>query len=47
MTGRGTALTALSIVPNRELASQFSASNDRTRSFQIVAELKINMPKKK
>jgi pilus assembly protein CpaE len=40
MTGRGPALTALSIVPDRELASQFTASNDRTRSFQIVAELK-------
>jgi pilus assembly protein CpaE len=41
MTGRGPALTALSIVPDRELASQFTASNDRTRSFQIVAELKV------
>jgi pilus assembly protein CpaE len=40
MTGRGPALTALSIVPDRELASQFTASNERTRSFQIVAELK-------
>jgi pilus assembly protein CpaE len=40
MTGRGPALTALSIVPDRELASQFTVSNDRTRSFQIVAELK-------
>src|SRR5260370_28988333 len=40
MTGRGPALTALSIVPDRELASQFTASNDHSRSFQIVAELK-------
>ena len=40
MTGRGPALTALSIVPDRELASQFTASNERSRSFQIVAELK-------
>ena len=40
MTGRGPALTALSIVPDRELASQFSSSNERSRSFQIVAELK-------
>jgi len=40
MNGRGPALTALSIVPDRELASQFTASNDRTRSFQIVADLK-------
>jgi len=30
----------LSIVPDRELASQFSSSNERSRSFQIVAELK-------
>jgi pilus assembly protein CpaE len=41
MTGRGPALTALSIVPDRELASQFTVSNDRTRSFQIVADLKV------
>ncbi|HEY6393268.1 MAG TPA: P-loop NTPase [Bryobacteraceae bacterium] len=40
MTSRGPALSALSIVPDRELASQFTASNDRTRSFQIVADLK-------
>ena len=40
MTGRGPILTALSIVPDRDLALQFAAANERTRSFQIVSELK-------
>ena len=40
MTGKGAVLTALSIVPNRELASQFSLAVEHTRAFQIVAELK-------
>ncbi len=33
-------LTALSIVPNRELAGQFSQAVEHTRAFQILAELK-------
>jgi pilus assembly protein CpaE len=40
MTGKGAVLTALSIVPNRELAGQFSLAVEHTRAFQIVAELK-------
>lgn len=40
MTARGPVLTALSIVPNRELASQFAAAVEHTRAFQILAELK-------
>jgi pilus assembly protein CpaE len=40
MTARGPVLTALSIVPNRELASQFSLAVEPTRAFQILAELK-------
>ncbi len=40
MTGKGPVLTALSIVPNRELASQFSLAVEHTRTFQILAELK-------
>ena len=40
MTARGPVLTALSIVPNRELASQFSLSMEHTHAFQILAELK-------
>jgi pilus assembly protein CpaE len=39
MTGRGPVLTGLSIIADRELAAQFTASLERTRSFQIVAEL--------
>ena len=39
MTGRGPVLTALSIIADSELAAQFTASLERTRSFQIVAEL--------
>jgi pilus assembly protein CpaE len=40
MTAKGAVLTALSIVPNRELASQFSLAIEHTRAFQILAELK-------
>jgi CheY-like chemotaxis protein len=40
MSAKGAVLTALSIVPNRELASQFSLAVEHTRAFQIVAELK-------
>lgn len=40
MTARGPVLTALSIVPNRELASQFALAVEHTRAFQILAELK-------
>ena len=40
MTGKGAVLTDLSIVPNRELAGQFSLAVEHTRAFQIVAELK-------
>lgn len=40
MTARGPVLTALSIVPNRELASQFAQAVEHTRAFQILAELK-------
>jgi pilus assembly protein CpaE len=40
MSVKGTVLTALSIVPNRELASQFSLAFEHTRAFQVLAELK-------
>jgi pilus assembly protein CpaE len=40
MMGRGPVLTALSIIPDRELASQLSAALERTRSFQILSEFK-------
>jgi len=40
MTGRGPVLTALAIIPDRELASQFSAAIERTRAFQILSEFK-------
>jgi len=40
MTAKGAVLTAISIVPNRELAGQFSQSVEHTRAFQILAELK-------
>jgi len=40
MTARGPVLTALSIVPNRELATQFAQAIEHTRAFQILAELK-------
>lgn len=38
MIGRGPSLTALAIVPNRELASQFVQAIEPTRAFQIVSE---------
>src|SRR6202046_2793928 len=40
MTGRGPVLTALAIIPDRELAAHLSSALERTRSFQIVSELK-------
>jgi pilus assembly protein CpaE len=40
MTGRGPVLTALSVIPDRELAGQFSAAIERTRAFQILSEFK-------
>jgi pilus assembly protein CpaE len=40
MTGRGPVLTALAIIPDRELASQLAAALERTRSFQILSEFK-------
>jgi pilus assembly protein CpaE len=38
MTGRGPVLTALAIIADRELAAKFTASMERTRSFQILSE---------
>jgi len=40
MTARGPVLTALSVIPNRELASQFSLAIERTRAFQILSDFK-------
>ena len=40
MTARGPVLTALSVVPNRELAGQFSLAIERTRAFQILSDFK-------
>ncbi len=40
MTARGPVLTALSVIPNRELAGQFSAAIERTRAFQILSDFK-------
>ena len=40
MTGRGPVLTALAIIPDRELAAQLSSALERTRSFQILSEFK-------
>src|SRR5580704_16511997 len=40
MTGRGPVLTALAIIPDRELAAQLSSALERSRSFQILSELK-------
>ncbi len=40
MTARGPVLTALSVIPDRELAGQFSAALERTRAFQILSEFK-------
>jgi len=38
MTRRAPALTALSILPDRELAIQFASAIERSRSFQILSE---------
>lgn len=38
MTRRAPVLTALSIVPDGELAAQFASAVERTRSFQILSE---------
>jgi len=40
MTARGPVLTALSIIPDRALASQFSMAIERTRAFQILSDFK-------
>ena len=40
MTARGPVLTALSVIPDRELASQFSLAIERTRAFQILSDFK-------
>ena len=40
MTGRGPVLTALAIIPDRELAGQLATALERTRSFQILSEFK-------
>jgi hypothetical protein len=40
MTARGPVLTALSIIPSRELASQFSLGIERTRAFQVLSDFK-------
>ncbi|HWY47582.1 MAG TPA: hypothetical protein VNX70_09375, partial [Bryobacteraceae bacterium] len=40
MTARGPVLTALSVIPNRELAGQFSLAIERTRAFQILSDFK-------
>ena len=40
MTARGPVLTALLIVPDRELAAQFAQANEQARAFQVLAELK-------
>ncbi|MGA2879470.1 MAG: P-loop NTPase [Bryobacteraceae bacterium] len=37
---RGPVLTALAIIPDRELAAQLSSALERTRSFQILSEFK-------
>ncbi|HYL39234.1 MAG TPA: P-loop NTPase [Bryobacteraceae bacterium] len=39
MTRRGPVFTALSIVPDRSLASEFARAIERSHSFQILAEL--------
>ena len=40
MTARGPALTALAVIPDRELASQFAAAIERTRAFQVLSDFK-------
>lgn len=44
MTGRRPVLTALAIIPDRELASHLSSALERTHSFQILSELKSYPP---
>jgi pilus assembly protein CpaE len=40
MTGRTPVLTALAIVPDRELASQFAQATEHAHAFQILSEMK-------
>ena len=40
MTVRGPVLTALSVIPDRELANQFSQAIERTHAFQILSDFK-------
>ena len=40
MKGRTPVLTALSIVPDRELASQFATATEHSHTFQILSEMK-------
>ena len=40
MTGRVPVLTALAIMPDRELATQFTQATEHGRAFQILSELK-------
>jgi pilus assembly protein CpaE len=40
MKGRAPVLTALSIVPDRELASQFATATEHSHTFQILSEMK-------
>ena len=44
MTGRETELTALLISPDRELARQITTTLPATRTFQILADVKIYLP---
>jgi DNA-binding NarL/FixJ family response regulator len=40
MTGRGPVLSAIAIIPDRELAAQLASALERTRSFQVLSEFK-------
>src|ERR1700692_4037472 len=40
MIGPGPVVTALAIIPDRELASQFTSAIDQTHAFQILFEFK-------
>ncbi len=40
MTARGPVLTALAVIPDRELATQFATAIEQTRAFQILSEFK-------
>jgi len=40
MSARGPVLTALAIVPDRELANQFNSAIEHSRAFQILSEFK-------